>query len=261
MTSDAVARVVAWTADSVLFGTLTGRGLELAPVPSLGGVGDIRGCSGISNGWIAVSGVDRQTGTSVIRQVDPGGAGETTLVEAAYLSGCAAEPSGTRLAYVAASRGRAGADLHVLSLADGQQVRVLAGIVAPYSPPSWRSTGTILVEGTDGMVTEADLAADRVARLFRGAVPAAARRDCRIAYRIEDSLRLMNEDGAVSDISPAGRRWRYRGSMSWSPDGGTLLIGRAGGLTGDELYFGDLDVKTRMVKWLRTRYLRGLAYW
>lgn len=255
------ASVVAWTADSVLSGTLTRDDLELLPVPSPGGLRDIRGCSGISNGWIAVSGVDGQTGTSVIRQVDPGGAGANTLVEAEYLFGCAAEPNGTPLAYVAASRGRAGADLHVLSLADGQQVRVLAGIVAPYSPPSWRSTGTILVEGTDGIVTETDLASDRVARLFRGAVPAAARRGNRIAYRIEDSLRLMSEDGTVSDISPAGRRWRYRGSMSWSSDGDMLLIGRAGGLTGDELYFGSLDVKTRRVTWLRTRYLRGLAYW
>ena len=254
------ASVVAWTADSVLSGTLTGRDLELVPVPSLGGLGDIRGCSGVSDGWIAVSGVDRQTGTSVIRQLDPEGTGAITLVEAAYLSGCAAKPDGTQLAYVAASRGRAGADLHVLSLADGQQVRVLAGIVAPYSPPSWRSTGTILVEGTDGMVTETDLASDRVTRLFRGAVPAAARRDNRIAYRIEDSLRLMNEDGTVSDISPAGRRRRYRGPMSWSPDGGTLLTGWVGGLTGDELYFGGLDVKTGKVKRLRTRYLRGLAY-
>ena len=228
-------------------------------MPRLGSLGDIRGCSGISNGWIAVSGVDGQTGTSVIRQVDPGGAGAITLVEAAYLFGCQAEPRGTRLAYVAAPRGRAGADLHVLSLAGGPPVRVLAGIVAPYSPPSWRSTGTILVEGTDGMVTETDLASHRVARLFRGAVPAAAQRGNRIAYRIDDSLRLMDEGDVVSDISPAGRR-RYRGSMSWSPDGGALLIGRAGGLTGDGLRFGSLDVETRKVVWLRTRYLRGLAY-
>lgn len=255
------ASVVAWTADSVLSGTLTGRDLELVPVSSLRGLRDIRGCSGISNGWIAVSGVDAQTGTSVIRQVDPGGAGAITLVESEYLFGCAAEPNGTRLAYVAASRGRAGADLHVLSLAGGQQARVLAGIVAPYSPPSWRSTGTILVEGTDGIVAETDLTSERVARLFRGAVPAAARRGNRIAYRTDDSLRLMNEDGIVSDISPAGKGLRYRGSMSWSPEGGALLIGRAGGLTGDELYFGSLDVKTRRVTWLRTRYLRGLAYW
>jgi hypothetical protein len=48
--------------------------------------------------------------------------------------------------------------------------------------------------------------------------------------------------------------------MSWAPDGGALLIGRAAGLTGDEQKFGILDMEKRKVIWLHVRHLRGLAY-
>jgi hypothetical protein len=254
--------LLAWDADGLWIGALRGRDLDLQPVPRTVGWRDIRNCSAPTDAaWAAVSGVDPQTGTHVIRRVDLVSGDARLLVEASYLAYCAVDPTGRRLAYTGSPcGGRSALSLHVADLSEGTSRLFAEGIVNGSSPPGWRSTNRILLDIESSGVTELDADAASLVRLFPGHQPTSSPDGSRIAYRDGAALRLFSADGTHQDISPGRRPIRYRGPITWSRDGRLLLLAQAAGTLGYGLRFGCLDVATRELTRVRGPRMLGVVF-
>src|SRR6266545_4320733 len=255
-------QVLAWDGTGVQVGTLEAGQLRLAPVGRELRLADIRNCSAApGRRWGAATGVDPTSGRHGLWRLQLDGDGAQALLEADYLLHNAVEPSGRAICYTAPPwTTRGDTSLHLLDLEELASTLVVEGSVARDCVPSWRSPGRVLYHTEASEVVELELAGGRTRRLLAGAHPASSPDGRRTAYR-EGSTILVSDDGAPRiTLRPRRglREGNLRGTMSWSPDGRHLLVGRTGGTLGYELEFSTLEVATGERTDVRQRHLHGI---
>lgn len=254
--------VLAWDASSVSVGTLRGTEPTLRPISTEWR--DIRSCRPAPDGsWLLVSGGHAGSGAYGLWRVDTVDGASGALLRVDHVGHGAIDPTGSRVAYTAPpSLSRSDTSLHLLDLADSSSRELVEGSVAASCVPSWRTPDRVLFHTEEREVVELDVVSGRPRRLFPGEHPAASPDGDRVAYRVGSTV-LVAADGTPEDVSPRRRGLLarpYRGGMTWSPDGGLLLLARTGGTLGYETRVGTLDVRTRTFTEVLARHLHGIAF-
>jgi len=256
--------VLGWDARRVFAGTLRAPAVDLSPIVVREAFEDIRHCSAARQRPLAAV-------TAARRSPDDQGVWLIKLdrdvaelrYATSYVLSNAFDPSGRYVCFVAPPHPAVtDMSLHVLDAEASTVSLLVRGTVARSCVPSWRDTSHVLFETVDLVIAETTLGGGEPRPLFPGSYASASPEGRRIAYRVGDSIRIVDAEGAVIDVSPRRAFWEgeYRGGMSWSPDGRRLLVSQIGGLTRHDIIFHVLDIETRTRTKVDVRYLRGLIF-